>query len=283
MTEAEKSRVAAIVDRQKFIIARWATPKLRKALGTLAKNTETGYNEGGLERALVVVDEFLPEIQEVLLEIYNRTGEVFGEGTLRFIEGNLGLTIPSNDAVEDTMERITSRFSSVAVAESKLINQTNKKLIREKVAKLIESGMDEQRIGAELRKYQDNLSPARASMIARTEVHMIAEETQAEIVEDMDLPPMIKEWNASMDRRTRRDHRRVHGQRRKPNEPFDVGGEKMKYPGDRSAPPEQIINCRCTSMVLPEDDPGEVIEFDPDAAPETPGGFEGPGDFGAEA
>ena len=61
------------------------------------------------------------------------------------------------------------------------------------------------------------------------------------------------EWQATLDQRTRHDHRLLHGQRRNVDEPFDVDGFKILYPaqlgGEESDIPQQEIwNCRCTLL-----------------------------------
>jgi hypothetical protein len=57
-----------------------------------------------------------------------------------------------------------------------------------------------------------------------------------------------KQWLATPGRRTRLAHQQANGQQQLLSEPFVVGGASLMYPGDRSlgAPPNAIINCRCT-------------------------------------
>lgn len=60
------------------------------------------------------------------------------------------------------------------------------------------------------------------------------------------------EWSATLDHRTRHDHRLMHGQRRNVDEPFEVDGIKILYPaqtnGDYKIPQDMIWNCRCTIL-----------------------------------
>lgn len=60
-----------------------------------------------------------------------------------------------------------------------------------------------------------------------------------------------KQWVATYDSRTRFTHRAAHGQTVRHDQPFDVGGHAMMWPGDIDAPPEESVNCRCT-MTFPE-------------------------------
>jgi HK97 family phage portal protein len=57
-------------------------------------------------------------------------------------------------------------------------------------------------------------------------------------------------WLAAIDERTRDTHVAAHGQGRRLNQMFDVGGTKLAYPGDPNGPPGEIINCRCTRTAI---------------------------------
>lgn len=65
------------------------------------------------------------------------------------------------------------------------------------------------------------------------------------------------EWAATLDNRTRHEHRLMHGQRRDVGEPFEVSGVKIMYPAQtgsfmsiENAPQELIWNCRCTILAF---------------------------------
>lgn len=65
------------------------------------------------------------------------------------------------------------------------------------------------------------------------------------------------EWAATLDNRTRHEHRLMHGQRRDVGEPFEVSGVKIMYPaqtgsfmGISNLPQETIWNCRCTLLAF---------------------------------
>lgn len=57
---------------------------------------------------------------------------------------------------------------------------------------------------------------------------------------------MLQVWMATLDDRTRHEHRQLDGQKRKVGEPFEVEGEKIFFPGDPAAEPYLTYNCRCT-------------------------------------
>lgn len=57
---------------------------------------------------------------------------------------------------------------------------------------------------------------------------------------------MQQMWIATLDGRTRHEHRQLDGQKRKVGEPFEVSGQKIMFPGDPKAAPYLVWNCRCT-------------------------------------
>lgn len=95
--------------------------------------------------------------------------------------------------------------------------------------------------------------PERARTIAVTEANRAnnagayAAGLQAESVEGIGLQ---KRWMATEDRRTRPDHRHADGQLRGLRQPFMVGGWPLQFPGDPTGPPEQVIWCRCSLVVI---------------------------------
>jgi len=77
------------------------------------------------------------------------------------------------------------------------------------------------------------------------------------------------EWCATLDDRTRHDHRMMHGQRRSVDEPFETpDGFRIYYPadctGESDAPQQEIWNCRCTLLAW-------VKGFERDTVKESPG------------
>jgi len=91
---------------------------------------------------------------------------------------------------------------------------------------------------------------ARARMIAITETHGAAMYGAFAAAQASPLA-YRKTWLATEDHRTRPDHAEANGQTVALDEPFIVGGVEMAYPGDFSAPPEQIIRCRCVALFEP--------------------------------
>lgn len=79
---------------------------------------------------------------------------------------------------------------------------------------------------------------------------------------------LVIEWQATLDNRTRHDHRMMHGQRRNVDEPFETpDGFSIMYPADCSgasdAPQKEIWNCRCTLLSWVKGFEGDTVTNSP--------------------
>jgi len=105
-------------------------------------------------------------------------------------------------------------------------------------------------------RYRDRYLSLRAETIARTEtikvLNVARQEATTQIVEETGIDPsnVKRRWMATLDARTRDDHAEMDGQEVGMNEPFtSPSGTELMYPGDPSAPVEEIINCRCVVAI----------------------------------
>lgn len=77
------------------------------------------------------------------------------------------------------------------------------------------------------------------------------------------------EWQATLDGRTRHEHRMMHGQRREVDEPFIVDGVRIMWPAQSHGPgasdiPQRLIwNCRCTLLAWVKGFEGETVKSNP--------------------
>lgn len=87
-------------------------------------------------------------------------------------------------------------------------------------------------------------NPDRIKIIAENEAHTAVMTGQHSAMKSGGYDG--KRWVSEGDSKVRPSHRRVNGQIRPIDEPFDLpGGIKMMYPGDPNAPLKETINCRC--------------------------------------
>lgn len=85
----------------------------------------------------------------------------------------------------------------------------------------------------------------RAARTACTSAECAGRISSYERAEDMGID-LVQEWVATLDGRTRDEHREADGQQVAVGEPFDVGGEELRWPGDPAGSAENTYNCRCT-------------------------------------
>lgn len=91
------------------------------------------------------------------------------------------------------------------------------------------------------------IDSARADVIARTEAHSVSQASTNAAADQLGLA-LTKVWVAVEDSRTRPDHAEADGQEVDKESMFLVGGSPMAFPGDQSAPADQVINCRCGTV-----------------------------------
>jgi uncharacterized protein with gpF-like domain len=56
---------------------------------------------------------------------------------------------------------------------------------------------------------------------------------------------VMHEWVATIEGRTRHEHRQLDGQIVGTDESFEVNGYEIEFPGDPRAAAEMVYNCRC--------------------------------------
>jgi hypothetical protein len=139
-------------------------------------------------------------------------------------------------------------ISTEALRKAQMVADTDMDDVRGAIERGIQDGVGQQGVAALIRE-KAALSTFRAATLARTETHNAATygslETARNSETEFDVK-LVKLWQPTLDDRTRDDHRNMEGQPGVAlDEQFRVGGAFMDRPGDNSAPPEQVINCRC--------------------------------------
>ena len=88
-----------------------------------------------------------------------------------------------------------------------------------------------------------------ANRIARTEAHRIQQASTMDAQQSAKKKGanVVKQWDATLDGATRETHRKLDGQIREVDEPFEVDGMSAMYPGDFGDPAEDC-NCRCACL-----------------------------------
>lgn len=123
-----------------------------------------------------------------------------------------------------------------------------KKTIKQEVSRGIATGMNYSDIARNINNVS-NTGLSNAKRIARTEGHRIqqASTMDAQKAAKSKGADVVKQWDATLDGKTRSTHRQLDGQIREIDEDFEIGGMKAKAPGYFGRAAEDI-NCRCVSL-----------------------------------
>ena len=121
-----------------------------------------------------------------------------------------------------------------------------KKKITAQISRGISTGMSFSQVAEQLKRIS-NIGFNNAVRIARTEGHRI------QIQSAMDAcykakdkgADVVKQWDSTLDKRTRRSHQKVDGEIRELDEPFSNG---LMFPGDPSGGAGEVVNCRCALL-----------------------------------
>lgn len=186
-------------------------------------------------------DEF-STIQQFLSQSYTdafvgTVYDMFGQG-VPFI-----MPIDNNAAVKAviTDSKISEGLYEALGVDTRKLRKT----ISAEITRGIASGMPHSEIARNIAAYA-KAPLGRAKTIVRTGTHRIAQAStyDAQKTAKSKGANVVKQWNSTLDGDTRRNHRKLDGQIRELDEPFEVNGKKAMYPGDFGDPAEDC-NCRC--------------------------------------
>lgn len=122
----------------------------------------------------------------------------------------------------------------------------NTKLINSEVLQGILQGESMSDIAARL-THVENMAANAAIRNARTMVTSAENKGRIDMMDDAEKQGIIalKRWISTHDARTRDWHAELDGQMQKKDKPFENSVGKIMYPGDPSADPANVYNCRC--------------------------------------
>lgn len=121
-----------------------------------------------------------------------------------------------------------------------------KKKVTAQVSRSIATGMSYQQVAQQLAAYT-NIGYNNAVRIARTEGHRIQIQSAMDACEKAKEKgaDIVKQWDATLDSRTRESHQQVDGEIRELDKKFSNG---LLYPADPSGGAAEVINCRCALL-----------------------------------
>lgn len=121
-----------------------------------------------------------------------------------------------------------------------------KRKITAQVSRGISTGMSYAQVAQQLAGYT-RIGFNNAVRIARTEGHRIQTTAAMDAMHGAKEKgaDIVKQWDATLDDRTRESHMMVDGQIRELDEPF---GNGLLFPGDPNGGAAEVVNCRCAIL-----------------------------------
>lgn len=197
----------------------------------------------GADDARVALRAWYARVTDELVPVVLST---FRSGALAVLT-SLRRALPALDV--STLPTPTDDYAQLYLADAtNRLNGVGDELWAETRAALVEGqsrGESVEELAARVTDVADVVA-SRAQTIARTE---IISASNAGSIAQMSLIAAdgdLKQWLATGDTRTRESHRLADGQAVPLDSTFDVGGSRLRYPGDPQGPADEIVNCRCT-------------------------------------
>ena len=200
------------------------------------------------------------QVSAILEQLHNNEFETISEylaqsyedgfiGTMYDLQGQgIPLVIPlDQEQVVAAIQHETKLSESLYAALGKDTKVLSKKIAGE-ISRGISSGAMYSEIARNVASW-GRIPKNNAMRIARTEAHRIQIQATADAQwkAKANGADVVKQWDAALDGKTRSSHRKLDGQIRELDEPFEVNGHKAMQPGGFGRP-EEDINCRCALL-----------------------------------
>lgn len=152
--------------------------------------------------------------------------------------------------ITDFMYRMLTYLEREGGRQIQYISQNLMDAIRDRIMAGVEEGLSNQQIARDILEEAPDFTRERSAVIARTETHGAATWAMDETIDEKGIDVQTKTWWTAGDARVRDSHAAMHGVELPRDEPFELDGGQMMYPGDDSmgADAGEIINCRCSVL-----------------------------------
>ena len=167
-------------------------------------------------------------------------------GTLYNIQKQgIPLMLPIDQTAAVRAVLLNSKLSAGLYARLGIDLQQMKADVSREVTRGIAANMQYRDIARNI-KNVSGVTMGRGRLIARTEGHRIQQQSNYDAQQRAKGigADVVKQWDATLDSRTRESHAAVDGEIREIDKPFSNG---LMFPGDPSGAAAEVCNCRCTS------------------------------------
>ncbi len=239
-----------------------AYQEIRKEMADIMQKISTNPNMS-LQQKMTAMNKYnrlenLSKQMAGVLHDTNKTAQGFITSSMQnvykenynFAAGQLGFSTLDNTAVRNILTKEVNPFTKLSIA-GELDKQAIMRKLESELTTAILKGESIPNIAKRLKNVSEGYL-GDTIRIARTETTRVENSAKQNVGDEGKRLgfKMWKRWVATSDARTRPDHAAADGQEVPNDEPFDVGGELMMYPGDISygASAWNVIQCRCTMV-----------------------------------
>lgn len=212
-----------------------------------AKVYQKQYQDALKKQVSSILDNMQVEEFKTVSEYLNKCYEEGFLGTMYDLQGQgIPLCFPMD---QESMVRAVQLDSKISHGLYTRLGEDVallKKKITAEVSRGISTGIAFQQVAQHLASHT-NIGYNNAVRIARTEGHRIQVQSGMDAcykAKDMGAD-VVKQWDSTLDGRTRTSHQQVDGEIRELDEKFSNG---LMFPGDPSGRAEEVINCRCALL-----------------------------------
>ena len=198
------------------------------------------------------------QVQSILETLQTREFETVSEyltqsyedgfiGTMYDLQGQgIPLVFPiDQEQVVAAIQHETKLSENLYNSLGKDVKVLNKQIAAE-ISRGIATGMTYSEITRNIANY-GKIPRNNAMRIARTEAHRIQCKASMDACEKAKSKgsDVVKQWDSSLDKRTRDSHVKLDGEIKELDEKFSNG---LMYPGDPNGTAAEVINCRCALL-----------------------------------
>jgi len=236
-------------------------PKFKEVIINQNKAFLETYKQTGNESTALMSVNII-ELAPLLQELYIDAATTYGAKIASDLKKESKARIPMGFSERMRQLMIQYYYSDILNDANEIIN-TTKEDIQKVLVEAVSNGysidwIEEQIMNSGIPQYRSRMIARTESVTAANKGAMVAAKESGLLVK--------KEWLATMDNRTRKDHLFVDGTQIGVDDWFNVGGATMRQPGDRTqqnglpVPAKEVVNCRCTILIIPQRDrSGRVI------------------------
>ena len=235
---------------------------LRSFFAAFRQDFKATYASGGQFN----VKDYSDEMKVLLKQQYRRIAREFGKTLTVDITKNSDYELKEGEAAAVTTA-LVDLVNERALEQTQYIMSTNQIEIDQALASVLaesDGNLTNEQIAALVTTKLKVKQAHRVQRIAQFETNAVAEhakEIEVETLISLETisigglllhETVVKQWDSILDQVTRINHAVADGQRRRIGEPFDVGGQQLKRPGDTSlgATLDNVMECRCSTQYV---------------------------------